>query len=55
HLESISRGLDTSSEKAERYRAEAAFMLAKWGDKVRRDRFYNVNLTAEREDFSYRD
>jgi GT2 family glycosyltransferase/tetratricopeptide (TPR) repeat protein len=55
HLESISRGLDTSPEKANRYRAEASFMQAKWGDKVKRDRFYNVNLTTEREDFSFRD
>ena len=55
HLESISRGLDTSPEKTARYTAEATFMQAKWGDKVRQDRFYNVNLTAEREDFSLRD
>ncbi|RYE70711.1 MAG: glycosyltransferase, partial [Oxalobacteraceae bacterium] len=55
HLESISRGLDTSSEKSDRYQAEANFMQAKWGEKVRRDRFYNVNLTLEREDFSLRD
>jgi GT2 family glycosyltransferase/tetratricopeptide (TPR) repeat protein len=55
HLESISRGLDTSPEKANRYQAEASFMRAKWGDKIKRDQFYNVNLTTEREDFSFRD
>ena len=52
HLESISRGLDMSPEKANRYKGEAAFMQGKWGDKVKRDRFYNVNLTTVREDFS---
>jgi O-antigen biosynthesis protein len=52
HLESISRGLDMSPEKANRYKGEAAFMQRKWGDKVKRDRFYNVNLTTDREDFS---
>ena len=52
HLESISRGLDMSPEKANRYKGEAAFMQRKWGDKVKHDRFYNVNLTTEREDFS---
>jgi len=55
HLESVTRGLDTSPEKTRRYRAEADFMLRKWGDRIRNDPFYNVNLTTDREDFSIRD
>jgi len=55
HLESVTRGLDTSPDKARRYEAEARFMLKKWGDRIHNDPFYNVNLTDEREDFSIRD
>ncbi len=55
HLESVTRGLDTSPEKTRRYEAEAQFMLKKWGSRIHDDPFYNVNLTADREDFSIRD
>ncbi len=55
HLESVTRGLDTSPEKTRRYEAEAQFMLTKWGSRIHDDPFYNVNLTADREDFSIRD
>jgi len=55
HLESVTRGLDTSPEKAQRYEVEAQFMLRKWGNRIHSDPFYNVNLTSDREDFTIRD
>ncbi|MFP5075844.1 glycosyltransferase [Rhizobium sp. YIM 134829] len=55
HLESISRGFDTTKAKADAYRREAEHMATKWGDRVRHDPYYNRNLTREREDFSIGD
>lgn len=55
HLEGVSRGFDTSPEKAARYAQEAAFMKRKWADRMACDPHYNPNLTHEREDFSVRD
>lgn len=55
HLESISRGLDISPEKAARYREEAKFMLSKWSARIKRDPYYNPALTVEREDYSVRE
>ncbi|SEK23980.1 Glycosyltransferase, GT2 family [Xaviernesmea oryzae] len=55
HLESISRGFDTTRIKAEAYKREADFMARKWNVRVVNDPFYNPNLTRVREDFSYAD
>ncbi|HLP67337.1 MAG TPA: glycosyltransferase [Rhizobium sp.] len=52
HLEGVSRGFDTSPEKAARYAQEAEFMGRKWADRMTCDPYYNPNLTHEREDFS---
>jgi GT2 family glycosyltransferase/tetratricopeptide (TPR) repeat protein len=55
HLESVTRGFDTSPEKVRRYRAEAAFMINKWPERSQIDPYYNINLTRVREDFSIGD
>ncbi|WP_141738569.1 glycosyltransferase family 2 protein, partial [Acidithiobacillus caldus] len=55
HHESISRGLEDTPEKKERFRKEFEFMIKKWGDQLRSDPFYNPNLTHRKEDFSLND
>jgi len=52
HHESLSRGLDLSGAKAQRFMQEAQFMLDTWDRKILRDPFYNPNLTRQHEDFS---
>jgi GT2 family glycosyltransferase len=52
HYESASRGSDTTLENAGRFRAEIAYMLAKWGPRLQHDPYYNPHLTLCREDFS---
>ncbi len=52
HHESISRGLEDTYEKKNRFRKEVEFMQKKWGDVLKVDPFYSPNLTNEREDFS---
>ena len=45
HHESASRGFDDSTPKQVRFLAEIDYMNAKWGDVLRRDPFYNPNLS----------
>ena len=52
HHESVSRGRDISLEQRARYQAEKAWMRQRWGEALWRDPYYNLNLTAAREDFS---
>ncbi|WP_275786191.1 glycosyltransferase [Pararhizobium gei] len=52
HLESVTRGLDTTPEKEKRYRDEASIVLGRWSKIVKNDPYYNINLTREREDYS---
>ena len=52
HYESASRGSDTTPENTGRFRAEIAYMLARWGAWLQNDPYYNPNLTIWREDFS---
>ena len=52
HHESISRGLEDTPEKVARFQGEVRFMMTKWGDSLQRDRYYNRNLTYQKEDFS---
>ncbi|HEY5869628.1 MAG TPA: glycosyltransferase family 2 protein, partial [Candidatus Tectomicrobia bacterium] len=52
HYESASRGSDTTPENTGRFRAEIAYMLARWGSWLQNDPYYNPNLTIWREDFS---
>ncbi|HMO02657.1 MAG TPA: glycosyltransferase [Oligoflexia bacterium] len=53
HHESASRGYEhTSLAKTKRAEKEIEHMKVKWGDNLRRDRFYNLNLTLQAEDFA---
>jgi len=50
HLESASRGDDLAPDKIERFRREIRFMCERWGEALRRDPYYNPNLTLDAED-----
>ena len=53
HYESVSRGLDTEGEKAERYNEESARFREKWKDVLQKgDPYYNVNFSLDRSDYS---
>jgi glycosyltransferase involved in cell wall biosynthesis len=50
HRQSNSRGEDVSGERSERLQRESDWMMAKWGDLIRNDPFYNPNLSRDRLD-----
>ena len=53
HYESISRGLDDSGEKAERYNRESEMFREKWKEMLEAgDPYYNPNFSLDRSDFS---
>ena len=52
HHESKSRGTENTPDKQERFLREIKFMQERWGDVLKKDPFYNPNLTLDREDFS---
>ncbi len=53
HYESVSRGLDDSGEKAERYNKESAKFREKWAAVLEMgDPYYNQNFSLDRSDFS---
>ncbi len=53
HYESVSRGLDDSGEKAERYNKESEHFRTKWKEVLEKgDPYYNVNFSLDRSDFS---
>ncbi len=52
HYESISRGYENTPEKIKRFERETDFMKNKWSVELRKDPYYNPNLTMIREDFS---
>ena len=52
HHESKSRGAEDTPEKQARFQQEVLWMQAKWGEKLKNDPYYNVNLTLDHEDFS---
>lgn len=53
HYESVSRGLDDSGEKAERYNKESEHFRAKWKEVLKKgDPYYNANFSLDRSDFS---
>lgn len=47
HYESVSRGIDDSSEKKLRLQNETNYMLSKWSSQIKNDEYYNRNLTLE--------
>lgn len=53
HHESASRGKEDTSAKQARFEAEVAFMNDRWGNILRADPAYNVNLTLENTDFGF--
>jgi len=53
HYESISRGLDDSGEKAERYNRESEKFREKWKEELEKgDPYYNPNFSLDRSDYS---
>lgn len=53
HHESVSRGLDDSGEKAERYMRESEKFRQKWAAQLAAgDPYYNENFSLDRSDFS---
>lgn len=53
HYESVSRGLDDSGEKAERYNRESERFREKWKKQLEAgDPYYNPNFSLDRSDFS---
>jgi O-antigen biosynthesis protein len=51
HYESLSRGYETTPEKANRFAAEINYMRTKWGRILENDPFYNPNLSLNPEFF----
>ena len=55
HYESKSRGLEDTPEKVERFHQEMRLFKQRWGAIIDAgDPYYNVNLTLDRQDFTYR-
>jgi len=53
HFESISRGLDDSGEKAQRYNKESEVFRDKWEEELAKgDPYYNPNFSLDRSDYS---
>jgi len=52
HLESASRGSDLTPENRDRFASEGKYMQDRWGDVLRRDPYYNPNLSLDATDFS---
>lgn len=52
HLESASRGSDQRPERRAAFQRECEYMLARWGNLLADDPYYNPNLTLERLDAS---
>jgi GT2 family glycosyltransferase len=51
HHESVSRGAEDTEEKKIRFEKEVHFMKKKWGNTLKRDRYYNRHLTLKDEKF----
>lgn len=51
HYESKSRGKDDSPEKIKRFYGEIKFMERKWSNVIKKDPYYNINLSKEDTDF----
>ncbi len=52
HHESASRGSEATGEQKEKAKGEMVALYRKWGSRIARDRYYNENLSVEREDGS---
>jgi O-antigen biosynthesis protein len=47
HLESASRGADTTPEASARFRSEVNYMIGRWSDVLKEDPFYSPNMSSE--------
>ena len=55
HYESKSRGLENTPEKLDRFHGEMRLFRERWRDVLEKgDPYYNVNLTLDRNDFTFR-
>ncbi|MBE7213952.1 glycosyltransferase family 2 protein [Shewanella benthica] len=52
HHESVSRGLEDTAEKQQRFRSELNYLREQWPEFIQNDPAYNPNLTLKRENFS---
>ena len=52
HHESISRGTEDNPEKVKRFNKEVKYMKDTWGEVLKKDKFYNKNLSKVHENFS---
>ena len=53
HHESVSRGLEDTAEKRDRFRGEMMWMRNKWGDALDADPYFNPNLSLDQETPTY--
>lgn len=49
HHESVSRGLEDTAEKRDRFRSEMLWMRSKWGDALDADPYFSPNLSLDQE------
>ncbi|MDO5146373.1 MAG: glycosyltransferase family 2 protein [Eubacteriales bacterium] len=54
HYESLSRGIEDTSEKIIRYGSEVSFMNDKWGEQLKADPCYNKNFDLNRREMQLR-
>ncbi|WP_172257036.1 glycosyltransferase family 2 protein [Saccharibacillus deserti] len=52
HYESKSRGYEDTPEKQKRFKQEIDLMQEKWSSALKKDPYYNINLSKIKEDFS---
>jgi len=55
HHESISRGSEDTPEKKKRFKQEIAYMQNRWKKYLKKDNFYNKNLTLKHENFGLKE
>jgi GT2 family glycosyltransferase len=55
HHESVSRGLENTKEKQQRFQLELNYLITNWASFIKHDPAYNPNLTLRRENFSIKE
>jgi GT2 family glycosyltransferase len=55
HHESVSRGLENTKEKQQRFQSELNYLKTNWASFIKHDPAYNPNLTLRRENFSIKE
>ncbi len=54
HHESKSRGVEDTGEKQRRFQQELQTMKQRWWNVIEVDPYYNIHLSREKDDFSFR-